>query len=267
MSRRKPWFRLYSEIKQDRKLRRCTGEERWCWIVIMCIASESPERGYLYITDGVPCNFEDIADEAALPVEVVEAAIFKFSGMNMMHQEDGVWVVSKFLDRQYDKPSDRPENTSKRKQKSRDSHADVTTHITDKQTNRIQSTDKDSSCLTTTTAQCAAVVVDNPVDEKGKPTNQELIAELTNGYRSVINESKHADGDYAFVGALYNQHGYDQVLTAINKLELAAATQDLKKPLLYLQGILDKQGTKRDPPARSRSSPEKKKLVQSLYMS
>lgn len=279
MSRRKPWFRLYSEIKQDRKLRRCNGDERWCWIVILCIASESPERGCLYITDGVPCNFEDIADEAALSPEVVEAAIFKFSDMNMMHQENGVWIVSNFLDRQYDKPSDRPEETKKRKQKSRECHADVTTHITDKQTNREQSTDI-SSCLTTTTGQCHDAVKGNELtniksdslpqaeeaDAIGKPTNQQLIAELTESYRAA-GTIMPAKGDFAFIGALYNKFGYDQVLDGINKLQMAAAVQDLEKPLLYLKGILEKQ--KRDSPrnggSKKQVNEDRKKMLRSLY--
>lgn len=285
MSRKKPWFRLYSEIRQDRKLRRCSSDERWCWIVILCIASESPERGSLYLTQGVPCDFEDISDEAALPSETVEAAIHKFSAMNMMHQEDGVWVVTNFLERQYDKPSDLPENTKKRKQKSRQCHADVTTHITD---NRQQTTETDlsSSCLTTTTTgQCPEADKGNGLnsnepdshpqagvaDAATKPTSQALIAELTNSYRTTEG-IKHADGDYAFIGALYNRYGYAEVLNAISNLKMRVAVQEIREPLLYLKGILDKQQEREPPrnggpPAKVDEQAQKKKdFIRSLYM-
>lgn len=158
-----------------------------------------------------------------------------------------------------------------RKRKERESHKDVQRtsngHPKDGAGNltKPNQTDHDhSGCLTTSTAQGAEAAVDKSVD---KPTNQKLIAELTESYRA-IEGIKPANGDYAFIGALYNKHGYDQVLDAINKLQMAAAVQQLEKPLLYLKGILEKQ--EREPPKKSppRKVDEKKKqLLRSLYLS
>ncbi|MFZ5590661.1 MAG: helix-turn-helix domain-containing protein [Bacillota bacterium] len=68
------------------------------------------------------------------------------------------------------------------------------------------------------------------------PTNKELIAELTREYRSIEGITP-AKGDYAFIGALYNLYGYDQVLEAIYELRLAMSIQEIRKPLLYLKAV------------------------------
>lgn len=254
MSRKKPWFRLYSEIIQDRKLSRCSVEERWCWVIILCLANDSPQRGYLYITNEVPYEMADIANAAALSVEVVEAAMAKFEAVRMLHQEDGIWVVSKFLDRQYEKSSELPENSRKRKQLSRSCHAHVTPHITDKQNteNRVQITEnkkqntENNNRLSTTTEQ-------STVEKLDQPANQKHINELVTNY-CAVKTIKPAQGDYSFISFLYHKYGYEQVLDAVKKLQMVAAVQKLEKPLSYLKAILEnatKGGTAREPTGRN----------------
>jgi hypothetical protein len=114
----------------------------------------------------------------------------------------------------------------------------------------------DQGCLTAT-AQSAAVA-------GNKPTNGELINELTEQYRA-IEGIQPAKGDHSFIGALYNKHGYDRVLDAINELQMAAATQELKKPLLYLKGILEPRD--KDPPGnRSPGGEKRKELAKKIYV-
>lgn len=72
-------------------------------------------------------------------------------------------------------------------------------------------------------------------------TNRELIAELTGIYRATpgIAPSK---GDYAFIGSLYNEYGYERVLYGVHELAMAAAASQIEKPLLYLKAILRRAG-------------------------
>ncbi|WP_066639221.1 replication protein [Desulfolucanica intricata] len=116
----------------------------------------------------------------------------------------------------------------------------------------------DSSSLTTTTGLCPVEKAPFSRENDHRPTNKDLIAELTYNYRRIqgICESK---GDYAFIGALYNEHGYEQVLTAINKLQTAAAVQELKMPLLYLKGILAKSKPKGGPASGRNPTADRRK--------
>jgi hypothetical protein len=90
------WLRLYTEITRDRKLRRLPPAYRWVWIAIMCIAKESPKPGRLLLSCNLPATAEDIADEAAVDLETVLQAleIFKKLEWNMIHEEEGILVLT-----------------------------------------------------------------------------------------------------------------------------------------------------------------------------
>ena len=72
-------------------------------------------------------------------------------------------------------------------------------------------------------------------------TNRELIAELAGVYRATpgIAPSK---GDFAFIGSLYNEYGYERVLYGVHELAMAATASHIEKPLLYLKAILRRAG-------------------------
>lgn len=77
------WFRFYSEALHDRKLGRVcriSGQDKarvlGAWTVILCLASESPERGRLLIAEDMPLTQDEILDEMGLDgdgVEILEA--------------------------------------------------------------------------------------------------------------------------------------------------------------------------------------------------
>jgi hypothetical protein len=77
----------------------------------------------------------------------------------------------------------------------------------------------------------------------GPVSNRALIAELTEEYRKVVPAELHRKGDYAFVGRLYNEFGYDRVLVGINDLGYKVdAGLAPESPLVYLRGIVQKGG-------------------------
>lgn len=99
------WLRLYPETVWDRKLRRHPAAYRWAWIVILCLASESPERGRLLLGDGLPLTAEDLADAACIPVEDARGAIGTFLEQGMLLEDDGALVVTRWSERQYETTS------------------------------------------------------------------------------------------------------------------------------------------------------------------
>lgn len=78
-------------------------------------------------------------------------------------------------------------------------------------------------------------------DDYGSGNNSQLIAELVAAYRNVP-QIESTKGDYPFIGALYNEYGYDRVLYAIHELSMAAVTTVIQKPLIYLRAILVRAG-------------------------
>ncbi len=139
-----PWFKLYIEIMDDPKLSGFTGDQFRVLIYLMCLARESDEPGLIKMT------LTEIAWRVRRPIEEVESTIklCQQGSKPIIQLVDDGMVLVKFLDRQYDKPSDAPQATRERKQKQRDkdkSHADVTpSHaIEESRGDKDQDKDKD----------------------------------------------------------------------------------------------------------------------------
>lgn len=123
-----PWFRLYPEILKDPKIRRFTTVQKWLWITAMCEASQSAERGKLFIAEGIEYTDDDLAHASGInPGEWDQAKGFieMCVTLKMMerHADGGVTLLN-FHSRQYQKPSDAPEKTRERQRKSRAKKAD-----------------------------------------------------------------------------------------------------------------------------------------------
>lgn len=143
------WFRCYTEIKRDRKLRRLPVAHRWVWVVLMALAKESPSEGRLLLSEDLPITVEDIADEAAIDTEEVEQAIERFKEQNMIHEEDGVYVLTNWDDRQFvsDTSTERVRKYRQRKKETllkRSGNDEVTPPDTDTDTETDTEKDKRS---------------------------------------------------------------------------------------------------------------------------
>ena len=78
MSKTLPWFRIYSEMLNDRKIKRIckrTGQSKalivGVWTCLLALANDSSERGKLLIASNTPYSLEELADEIELPVELL----------------------------------------------------------------------------------------------------------------------------------------------------------------------------------------------------
>lgn len=99
------WFRLYTEIVGDRKLRRHDPAIRWAWVSLLCAIKQSPVRGKFYLSENVPGTFDDLADIAAVPLETIKQAIAIFKDQDMLSKDEGPLKALHWGDRQYESDS------------------------------------------------------------------------------------------------------------------------------------------------------------------
>lgn len=103
-----PWFRFYSEVLSDRKIARVcytTGQSKavvvGVWAILLALANDSPVRGYLMISDGIPLTLEEVIMECGLDSETGESIINAFVDLKMICIEEEVYSITKWSDRQF----------------------------------------------------------------------------------------------------------------------------------------------------------------------
>lgn len=124
MTQRLPWCRFYHETLDDPKIERAgrvTGQPKvvvvGAWSILMALANRSPIRGALVLTEDIPLTVSDLADEMGLPLNDAETLLGEFTRYQMLHQEDGVFYLTHWAER--NPPSD---DSSARVQRCREKH-------------------------------------------------------------------------------------------------------------------------------------------------
>lgn len=107
-----PWFKLYTEILHDPKMRRLTADEKWFWIVLLCLASESENRGTVSVTQTLPYDvtdfvhvcgyaYNDTCGDEIDPRDMITQALQKFTELGMIAiDEIGIITIKNFEKRQ-----------------------------------------------------------------------------------------------------------------------------------------------------------------------
>ena len=99
------WFRLYHDMPNDRKLRKFSPQQKWAWVVLLCLASDSKERGFVDTGDE-----EDLADYCGFEsTQDFQFFLDKLRQKGMIEPFPGRLKITHWEDRQYEKPSDKPE--------------------------------------------------------------------------------------------------------------------------------------------------------------
>jgi hypothetical protein len=87
-----PWFRVYSEILNDRKIDRIckrTSQSKaliiGVWICLLALANDSDDRGTLLIAADLPFTPDDLADITKLPIEIVGQLLDEFRSHGMIN--------------------------------------------------------------------------------------------------------------------------------------------------------------------------------------
>lgn len=109
------WFKLHHELPGDYKLSKFSSQQKWAWIVLLCLASSSKERGTIPTTDeeGIAehCDFDSLQD--------FQFFVDKLRQKGMIEPVEGGIKITNWADRQKVKPSDEPEAVKARVDKHR----------------------------------------------------------------------------------------------------------------------------------------------------
>jgi hypothetical protein len=108
------WFRLYHDLPHDRKLQRFSVAQKWAWVVLLCMASESKERGKIIEDE------QDVADYCGFDsLQDYQFFIDKLRQKGMIEAITGGLQIVNWEARQYTKPSDQPAAARERKRRQR----------------------------------------------------------------------------------------------------------------------------------------------------
>lgn len=104
------WFRVYHEARTDNKLRALSDAQHRVWFQLMCLASEQAERGDI-------CDYDDellAIEVAGGDVDLLKATVAMLVRLRIVQADEHCLRVVNFVKRQYDKPSDTPEQVRER---------------------------------------------------------------------------------------------------------------------------------------------------------
>src|SRR5262245_1616354 len=106
------WFKMHSEARNDKKLATLPDAQRWVWFCLMCLASENKAaRGTIPPMKPRLLAIEVAGGDESLLDETIPALI----DLDILDtQDDGSLVFLHWAERQYDKPSDRPDAVRER---------------------------------------------------------------------------------------------------------------------------------------------------------
>ena len=109
------WFRMYSEARNDAKLRYLSDAEFRVWFNLLCLSNEQEERGVI-----PPMSRKLLSIEVSGGDEdLLQATLSKLIELSIIAEDDSGITFINFTKRQYDYPSDTPEATRERKRRSR----------------------------------------------------------------------------------------------------------------------------------------------------
>ena len=98
-----PWIKLWFDMLNDVKMNRLSIAERGCWVSLLLLAGQSPERGKLMLTEAEPMTMDDIAGALHLsPDEMttLESCISKLTALGSLRWNDRCLEVINFKKRQ-----------------------------------------------------------------------------------------------------------------------------------------------------------------------
>ncbi len=180
------WLRLYHELLYDRKIVKIARTEQQpkstvlgAWIGILILASESPERGHLLLTEGVPLDKDEIGDALDLHGSDLEYLLNAFINCRMLHTDGNCLIVTNWDKRQF-KSDDSGERVKRYRAKQR--NVSVTLHSNDHVTAPEAEAEADTETDTDKDkdeegAPAPIAIYCDTVGQWPSPTNQEIIAD------------------------------------------------------------------------------------------
>lgn len=108
------WFRLYSEAASDPKLGFLSDSQFRIWFKLLCVASEQEDRGIIELD-----NFILSLKVSGGSEDDLSEVLKLLEKLKIIEKKENKIIFINFEARQYDNPSDNPEEVKKRVQKSR----------------------------------------------------------------------------------------------------------------------------------------------------
>ena len=110
------WFRLYTEARNDAKLRMLSDSQHRVWFHLLCFAAEQTNRGTIKGYD----NHLLAVEVANGDVDLLQSTLEILQKLRIINIEDDELQFINFSKRQYDKPSDHPSRVKERVAKHRE---------------------------------------------------------------------------------------------------------------------------------------------------
>lgn len=108
------WFQVHHKLFTTPKFRSFSFEERYRFIMLLWLASDSNERGVILL------DWDDVAATLEMGLDALHALLTRFAAKWAVElPDDGTIVIRNWNEYQYDKPSDAPENARDRQRKRR----------------------------------------------------------------------------------------------------------------------------------------------------
>lgn len=240
------WLRLYTEIIADRKLRRLDPALRWLWIVLLCVAKESPRAGWLLGSDEQPVTVDDLADQAALPVESVDAGLKVFVRQLQLEIVDGTYHVLHWDERQFESDSSRDRMRRLRQRRHGDDDAtSLNRHGDDDVTppeHRAQSADTEHRAQRQSKQQAAS---EASQDDDPDPAFRRVEAR----YREVRRVNVVSPADLQAIGRALQVATADQILAAIERVRSRSPTRRPRSFRYYepvIEEVVQEHATRRE---------------------
>lgn len=139
-----PWFRFYTETINDTKFDVIANRVQitkmtllGTWATLLSLASKSPVRGYLLITNKIPYTIDDLASICCISISDMTDMLNEFVEMEMLDFDDGCYKVKNWNKRQFESDS-----STERVKEYRERYSNVT--VTPPDTDTDTDTDTDS---------------------------------------------------------------------------------------------------------------------------
>lgn len=153
-----PWFRLYSEILDDKKIKRIcrtTGHPKalviGVWVCFLALANESGERGRLTISENIAYKIDDLADETGLEEADLTQIIDQFEKLEMIitGEEDQAIEIKNWNGRQF-KSDNSTERVKRFRMKQSETFQQQSTNVIDTESYTDTDTDTESNTISAT---------------------------------------------------------------------------------------------------------------------
>jgi len=211
-----PWFRMYSEILDDRKLKRIckkTGHSKalviGTWTCLLALANNATPRGELSISEDIPYTIDDLEDELGLPSEIISQLIDEFKAMDMMNGKSTLEITN------WEKRQFKSDNSTERVRRFREKEAEEAKRYDETLQKRYRiDTDKDTD----------KIRVEEDIDKQPPPSDSEKV-------RRAVGQMWGSGDEPQMVDDLIDDFGFDKVMEIsgwCNKQKMRSMRQAIK---------------------------------------